>query len=75
MPLSMYLSLIIITYSGHSLAALLSKFRIDYSDVVIISDIHKKAMDSTRKEFETFIEPFRLKDGYSSDTSKSMLSR
>ncbi|XP_021936563.1 bumetanide-sensitive sodium-(potassium)-chloride cotransporter-like isoform X2 [Zootermopsis nevadensis] len=54
-----------------NLAALLSKFRIDYSDVVIISDIHKKAMDSTRKEFETFIEPFRVKDGDSSDTSKT----
>lgn len=73
MPSGMYLSIIICF--NHSLAALLSKFRIDYSDVVIISDIHKKAMDSTRKEFETFIEPFRVKDGDSSDTSKSMLSR
>jgi solute carrier family 12 sodium/potassium/chloride transporter 2 len=60
--------------SDHSLAALLSKFRIDYSDVVIISDIHKKAMESTRKEFEMFIQPFRVKDEDNSDTSKSMLS-
>ncbi|KAJ4451627.1 hypothetical protein ANN_03096, partial [Periplaneta americana] len=54
-----------------NLAGLLSKFRIDYSDVVIISDIHKKAMESTIKEFENFIQPFRVKDGDSSDASKA----
>ncbi|KAJ9588117.1 hypothetical protein L9F63_018508, partial [Diploptera punctata] len=41
---------------------LLSKFRIDYSDVVIIPDIHKKPLESTRKEFESWIEPFKVKD-------------
>lgn len=75
MPSFVHLFLLTIIYSDHSLAALLSKFRIDYSDVVIISDVNKKAMDSTRKEFETFIEPFRVEDGDSSDTSKSMLLR
>ncbi|PNF22995.1 hypothetical protein B7P43_G10392 [Cryptotermes secundus] len=55
-----------------NLAALLSKFRIDYSDVVIISDIHKKAMESTRKEFEIFIQPFRVKDEENFETSKAI---
>ena len=42
------------------MAALLAKFRIDYSDVIVIPDITKKAQDSTKKEFDTLIEPFRV---------------
>ena len=57
-----------------SLAGLLSKFRIDYSDVVIISDIHKKAKDSTRREFETLIQQFRVKNRDNADNFKGMLS-
>jgi solute carrier family 12 sodium/potassium/chloride transporter 2 len=57
-----------------SLAGLLSKFRIDYSDVVIISDIHKKARESTRKEFETLIHQFRVKNRDNDDNFKGMLS-
>ena len=37
--------------------------------MVIIPDIHKKAMATTRKEFENLIEPFKVKD--KEDTSKS----
>lgn len=42
-----------------SLAALLSKFRIDYSDLIIIPDITKKARPETVKEFEEMIKKFR----------------
>jgi hypothetical protein len=45
------------------LAALLSKFRIDYSDVIVIPDITKKAKDETKKEFESLISGFRVGDG------------
>ena len=41
------------------MAALLAKFRIDYSDVIVIHDITKKAKESTKKEFEALIEPFK----------------
>lgn len=44
------------------MAALLSKFRIDYSDVIVIHDIQKKALDSTKKEFDTVIAPFKSED-------------
>ncbi|KAK7794717.1 hypothetical protein R5R35_009612 [Gryllus longicercus] len=42
-----------------NLAALLSKFRIEYSDVVVIPDITRKAQEETKKEFEALIENFR----------------
>jgi solute carrier family 12 sodium/potassium/chloride transporter 2 len=44
------------------MAALLSKFRIDYSDVIVISDVQKKAQDSTKEYFNSLIEPFRSAD-------------
>lgn len=47
------------------MAALLSKFRIDYSDVIVIHDITKKAQEKTKKEFEALIAPF--KSGNSDD--------
>jgi hypothetical protein len=42
---------------------------------VIISDIHKKAKESTRKEFESFIQPFRVKNQKNADSVDGMLSR
>ncbi|CAG0914745.1 unnamed protein product [Notodromas monacha] len=42
-----------------SMAALLTKFRIDYSDVIVISDVQKKAQDSTKDYFNSLIQPFR----------------
>lgn len=44
------------------MAALLSKFRIDYSDVIVIPDIQKKAQEATKKEFENLIAPFKSED-------------
>ena len=34
------------------MASLLSKFRIDFSDVTVIPDVTKKAKDETREEFK-----------------------
>lgn len=55
--------LVKIFFSRFSLAALLSKFRIDYSDVIVIPDITKKAKEETKKEFESLISGFRVCDG------------
>lgn len=40
------------------MAVLLSKFRIDYSDLVIISDIDETPKKRTIKWFNDIIEPF-----------------
>ncbi|KAL0271584.1 UNVERIFIED_CONTAM: hypothetical protein PYX00_008636 [Menopon gallinae] len=45
-----------------NLAGLLSKFRISYSDVIVIPDIMKKAQTSTKIEFEAIIKDFRVRD-------------
>ncbi|CAG7828067.1 unnamed protein product [Allacma fusca] len=41
-----------------NMASLLSKFRIDYSDVIVIPDITSKAKEETKVEFEAMIKPF-----------------
>jgi solute carrier family 12 sodium/potassium/chloride transporter 2 len=40
------------------MAAMLSKFRIDFSDVIVITDIVKKASESTRNYFDGLIKNF-----------------
>lgn len=45
------------------MAALLSKFRIEYCDVIVIPDISKKAQEATKREFEALIKPFKVSDG------------
>jgi len=39
-----------------NMAALLAKFRIDFSDVVVIPDVTKRAKDETRTEFNSIID-------------------
>ena len=39
-----------------SMISLLSKFRIDYSDVTVIPDVTKKAKDATKAEFKTILD-------------------
>ncbi|CAG0901500.1 unnamed protein product [Darwinula stevensoni] len=46
-------------HEQRSMAALLSKFRIDYSDVVVIPDVQRMAADQTRQEFHALIDPFK----------------
>lgn len=40
------------------MAALLSKFRIDFSDVILITDILKPPRESTKQEFHNLIARF-----------------
>ena len=40
------------------MAAMLSKFRIDFSDVIVITDITKKSSESTRNYFNGLIKNF-----------------
>lgn len=42
--------------SFFSMASLLAKFRIDYSDVIVIPDVTKKAGDSIKAEFKTITD-------------------
>ena len=44
------------------MANLLAKFRIDYSDVIVIPDVAKKAAESSRMEFDQLIEEFKSKE-------------
>lgn len=48
-------------YLFSSMANLLSKFRIDYSDVIVIPDVAKKAAESSRMEFDQMVEDFKEK--------------
>lgn len=45
------------------MASLLSKFRIDYSDLKVIPDITKKPQDSTISYFQSLIQPLFGKNG------------
>ncbi|KAA0196281.1 hypothetical protein HAZT_HAZT010894 [Hyalella azteca] len=45
-----------------SMANLLSKFRIDYGDVIVIPDAMRKAKDSSKADFEALIEKFKTSD-------------
>ena len=45
-----------------SMAVLLSKFRIDYSDLVIISDFNEAPKTKTRKWFDNLIRPLLRPD-------------
>lgn len=41
-----------------SMASLLAKFRIDYSDLQLISDITTKPLDTTQQYFDSVIKDF-----------------
>ncbi|XP_053318624.1 solute carrier family 12 member 2-like [Spea bombifrons] len=49
--------------SKRMMATLLSKFRIDYSDIVIIGDINKKPRPESMKCFDNLVDPYRLHEG------------
>lgn len=44
-----------------SMATLLAKFRIDFSDMIIIPDMAKKAKESSKMEFENLVKKFKIK--------------
>ena len=48
------------------MAAMLSKFRIDYSDVIVITDITQKPGENTRRYFDSLTQQFvKSEDGSS----------
>ncbi|CAG2123153.1 unnamed protein product [Medioppia subpectinata] len=49
------------------MATLLSKFRIDYSDVIVIPDIVKAPQESTKRQFKEMISKWRVKDNESNN--------
>ncbi|MEE6487178.1 hypothetical protein FKM82_014825 [Ascaphus truei] len=55
------------------MASLLSKFRIDYSDIVIIGDINNEPRQESMKSFQDLIEPYRLhKEDFNKETVEEM---
>ncbi|XP_063312691.1 solute carrier family 12 member 2-like [Pelobates fuscus] len=49
--------------SKRMMATLLNKFRINYSDILIIGDINKAPRPDSIKCFEDLVEPYRLHEG------------
>ncbi|XP_018422708.1 PREDICTED: solute carrier family 12 member 2 isoform X2 [Nanorana parkeri] len=49
-----------IDHDRRAMATLLSKFRIDFSDIVVLGDINTKPKKENVAAFEEMIEPFRL---------------
>ena len=51
------------------MAALLSKFRIDYADVIAVPDVSKKPKEETIEWFEQLIRPYKADE---SDPGKQL---
>ena len=52
-----------------NMAALLSKFRIDYSDVTVIPDVQKSPRKETKEKFNEMISKFRIQPEDTTDSS------
>ncbi|XP_071039917.1 solute carrier family 12 member 2 [Parasteatoda tepidariorum] len=57
-----------------SMAALLNKFRIDYSDVMVIPDITKPPQECSKQDFERIINPWKETDDEKDDSSLITMS-
>ncbi|OQR67869.1 solute carrier family 12 member 2-like, partial [Tropilaelaps mercedesae] len=53
-----------------NMAALLSKFRMEYSDVIVIPDVQKPPSEETRREFEKLIARWRTDQDELSEDNK-----
>lgn len=51
-----------IDHDRRAMAALLSKFRIDFSDITVLGDINIKPKKHNKEMFQNMIEPYRLKE-------------
>ncbi|XP_034048858.1 solute carrier family 12 member 2 isoform X2 [Thalassophryne amazonica] len=51
-----------IDHDRRAMAALLTKFRIDFSDITVLGDINTKPKKEHMAAFEEMIEPYRLKE-------------
>lgn len=65
--LSGYANLLLQFSFYYSMATLLSKLRIEFSDIIVIPDINKKAEETTKNEFEDLIEPLMYKTIFDSE--------
>ncbi|XP_017043222.1 bumetanide-sensitive sodium-(potassium)-chloride cotransporter isoform X2 [Drosophila ficusphila] len=63
-------------FEQRSMASLLSKFRIDYSDLTLIPDITKKPLESSTQFFNELIKDFVVteKDGENGNSSRATLN-
>lgn len=59
MPLVFYLLINCYYFSYFRMAEMLAKFRIDYSDLIMIPDYNKKPQETTVNYFESIIANFR----------------
>jgi len=57
-----------------SMAGLLAKFRIDYSDLKIVTDYTKRPQDTTRALFDNIISPFRRKGDRAGNEDESTIT-
>uniref|UniRef100_A0A673CPP8 Solute carrier family 12 member 2 n=1 Tax=Sphaeramia orbicularis TaxID=375764 RepID=A0A673CPP8_9TELE len=51
-----------IDHDRRAMATLLSKFRIDFSDITVLGDVNTKPKKENMAAFEELIEPYRLKE-------------
>ncbi|XP_071383735.1 solute carrier family 12 member 2-like isoform X1 [Centroberyx affinis] len=51
-----------IDHDRRAMATLLSKFRIDFSDITVLGDVNTKPKKESTSAFEEMIEPYRLKE-------------
>ncbi|EDW69258.1 bumetanide-sensitive sodium-(potassium)-chloride cotransporter isoform X2 [Drosophila virilis] len=61
-------------YEQRSMASLLSKFRIDYSDLTLIPDITKKPLETSKQFFTELIKEFLVSDKDNGHSSKGTLN-
>lgn len=61
-------------YEQRSMASLLSKFRIDYSDLTLIPDITKKPLETSTQFFTELIKDFVVSDKENGHSSKGTLN-
>jgi solute carrier family 12 sodium/potassium/chloride transporter 2 len=54
------------------MASLLSKFRIDYSDLKVIPDVTKKPLDESVTYFESIIKDLKVMDNSEEDSNGGM---
>ncbi|KAE8284706.1 Solute carrier family 12 member 2 [Larimichthys crocea] len=65
-----------IDHDRRAMATLLSKFRIDFSDITVLGDINTKPKKEHVAAFEEMIEPYRLKeDDMEQEAAESLKNR
>ncbi|XP_078462750.1 solute carrier family 12 member 3-like [Lampetra fluviatilis] len=58
-----------------NMTRLITRFRLDVDDVIILTDVNKKPRTEKIKQFEDMISPFRLNDGFKEEAEVEELRR